>query len=99
MAMTIPGELARIVEELRKVDERAVKDGVSRHFLETEMSGDGSELRINGNPEGLIYFARSVLEVVQAGLEGGHQHFDANGILDRCDRPVVVRLKAADWDS
>jgi hypothetical protein len=99
MAMQVPSDLLPVVEQLHKIDALAIDNGVSRHFLEIEKAPDCSELRINGNPQGLIHLARAVLDVAITGLEGAHHHFDSSGIVDRTDLPVVVRLKAADWDT
>ncbi len=55
------------------------------------------EIRINCNKEGLQYVALKILELAVKGFPGAHQHFDKNEMVDRCDVPVVVCLKKADW--
>ncbi len=73
---------------------------MSPEFLEIEKaeSDGGEELRINGNRQGLIHFARLVLEVAEKDYEGSHQHLDEHGNVDRCDMPVVIVLKKYVWD-
>ena len=90
-------DLGGIVDQLDALDERAIVDGVSRHFLEFELSEDQGEMRINGNSQGLIHFAKMILEVAASGMKGAHRHFDTTGIADRCDIPVVVQLKLPEW--
>src|SRR3981081_325182 len=98
MQLRMPPGLTTLLDQLRLIDESALNKGTSRHFLQIERSPDGLEVRIIGNPEGLIHFARSVLDVVATGAEGSHHHFDSVGIADKCDIPIVVSLKAAEWD-
>jgi len=96
--MKSPVELHGILDSLRALDEASTTGGVTSLFLETEISENGSELRINGNPPGLIHFARAVLEVAAKAFDGAHQHFDESEGLDHCDLPVVIRLKPAERD-
>ena len=98
MILKTPPELFRLLEQIREIDQSAIKGGTSSQFLETRRSVDGDEVRINGNPAGLIHFARSVLEVVAHAQEGSHHHFDAAESLDHCEVPIVVTLKGAEWD-
>jgi len=99
MAMHVPSELTHVIDQLRRIDEQSIHEGVSTQFLEFELSTAHNELRINGNPGGLVQFARAILQVVARGHDGAHQHFDEAGIVDRCDIPIVVCLKPAPWDN
>jgi hypothetical protein len=96
----ISGELAEILEKLRSVDDSAVSGGVSTQFLEVAgiSEKNGGELHITGNPQGLVHFARLILDIAVKGYEGAHVHLDESANLDKCDVPVVVSLKAAEWD-
>lgn len=97
MEFKSPVGLNAIIQQLREIDELAIHGDVSHHFLEFEISGDKSEFRINGNQAGLVYFARVILEVAASSVSGSHFHLDDTGIADKCDMPVVVCLKPADW--
>jgi hypothetical protein len=91
-------KLKTITDELVQIDALATQNGVSTHYLESELSSDRQEIRINGNQAGLIHLARIALILASEKIEGSHQHFDESGVLDRCDLPFVVRFKAAEWD-
>lgn len=92
-------QLNSLIANLKDIDEIAVVDGVSHHFLEFVLEKNSKELLINGNKEGLIHFALSILSVAKDAGDGRHVHFDGVGILDRCDMPIVVCFKKAEWDS
>lgn len=83
----LKGQLAKILNDLKHLEDPQMA------FLETEESDQ--EIRINGNLQGLLTLARSVLQTA-LGSEGSHQHFDEHGMLDSCDRPFIVALKDAD---
>ncbi len=52
---------------------RVVKEnGGSGKFLEVEHSPAGDEVRISGNMQGLISFAKAVLEVAAKGIRVEH---------------------------
>ncbi|WP_425599765.1 Imm32 family immunity protein [Frateuria flava] len=53
---------------------------------------------VSGNQEGLVHFARLVLEVASKGFNGAHQHLDRHSVLDECDIPLVIAFKNAPWD-
>jgi hypothetical protein len=91
-------EFMELLTQIRKLDDASIRGDVSRQFLEIQTSPDQSEVTLNGNCEGLVHFARLVLDVAGRNFEGAHAHFDASGELDRCDLPLIVSLKAAAWD-
>lgn len=97
MEFSLPSGFDELVDKLREMNARASVDGVSHHFLEFVKTDNGNTLSINGNPDGLIYFAMSILEVVKHRNSGSHAHFDEVGIVDRADIPIVVCLKEAPW--
>jgi hypothetical protein len=86
-----------VARKLRELDDLAVKDGRSTHYLTLEMSAANDEYRISGNAEGLIHIARAIFDLVDRGTPGAHQHFDMTGIADKCDVPLVVTLRGGDW--
>jgi len=83
---------------LQQFDDSFVVDDVSNHFVQIIHSKTHDEVQIVGNTAGLIHIARQILEVANRQVEGSHHHFDANGIADECDIPVVVTLRQAEWD-
>jgi hypothetical protein len=84
-------ELQAVLADVAKLDDARIRDGVSHDWLEFEHHE--REFRINGNREGLIRFARQVLQVAAKDFSGAHAHLDeANGI-DRVDLPLVICLK------
>jgi hypothetical protein len=91
--------LNQIIEQLRLIDEGAIRDGVSHIFLQVEKVEGINEIRINGNAEGLIHFAMAVLDLAVSDVKGAHHHFDESGVVDPCDVPLVVSLKAAPWNA
>lgn len=92
-------QLTSLIKSLRDIDDAAIVNGVSHHFLEFVLEKNSKEFLIKGNKEGLIHFALSILSIVEDGGDGRHVHFDETGIVDRCDMPVVVCFKKAEWDS
>lgn len=86
-------ELNVVIENLKKIDALAVNHGISNHFLEFVTKNNPHEFRINGNKEGLIYFAKTILEIAAKDQVGSHFHFDETGIVDNCDLPLIVCLK------
>lgn len=98
MENSVPIELGDIMNKIRSIDDSFVKGNIATHFLEFVKSTDGNDLQINGNQEGLIHFARQILEVVERDMQGAHCHFDGSGLIDRCDMTITVCLKDANWD-
>lgn len=98
MTLHIPNGLADLITKLHEIDDLAIKDNISYHFLEVIENKENNELLINGNSEGLIYFAKSILDLVSTCSAGSHFHLDENGILDKCDQSIVIALKKAEWD-
>jgi len=86
-----------ILRKLRIIDESFINEGVSSHFLEFTKPDEENNFQIKGNSEGLIHFARSIIEVASKNMQGAHQHFDESGIVDKCDMPVTVSLKKSTW--
>jgi hypothetical protein len=88
-------ELARLAERLAELDEMSIRDGVSAHFIEIRDSGD-REVTVDANREGLLHLALVCLTLAAKGTEGSHQHFDELGLVDRCDRALVIALRLAE---
>jgi hypothetical protein len=86
--------LAESLDLLRQVDQRAVSDGVSYHFLEIKTSIDNNEVVVSGNALGLAHVAKSILEVATATFDGAHHQFDETGIVDHSDVSIVVTLRS-----
>jgi len=92
--------LQEVLELLRRVDDASVHaDGATTLFLEVRKSLQGEGLSVNGNQDGLVHFARLVIEVAAKGFAGAHQHFDEAGELDACEVPLAICLKPAEWDA
>jgi len=90
--------LDEALNTLRDLDYSAIAaDGTSVQLLEVKKGSNG-EVLINGNRDGLIHFARLVVEIANKGFSGAHQHFDEAGELDACEVPLIVSLKAAEWE-
>ena len=98
MSLKIPDNLELLLQELHHLDEVMIDNDISYHFLEFIKTDDGQEFCINGNVEGLIHFARIILDIVVSGKEGVHYHFDETGLADRCDMSVVICLKKPNWE-
>ncbi len=90
--------LISIIKQLSDLDKLSVVDGISSHFLEFELLDSEKELRINGNTEGLIYLAKDILNLAVKQNEGSYFHFDSTGVVDKCDMPVVICFKRAEWN-
>jgi len=88
-----PLSIAEVLDLLRRLDDTSVVSGKTTLFLETRKDQHG--LCINGNREGLVHFARCILEVAQ---KGSHQHFD-EVVLDFCETPLIICLKPAEWEA
>lgn len=89
-------KVKNIIESLRAIDDSFIKDSVATQFI--EVLNKNNEIQINGNFEGLLHVALKVLEVATKNEEGTHHHFDETELLDKCDLPIVVSYKRADWD-
>jgi hypothetical protein len=89
--------LKDLAAALRSLDEDAVRAGTSNHYLALEMAPGHSEYRISGNAQGLLHVAAAILNLVERGSVGAHHHFDEIGIVDKCDVPLVISLRNADW--
>jgi len=91
-------QLSDVIETLILLDNSFIADNVSRHFLEINDRREVNELQVRGNVAGLVHLARKILEVAKKGVEGAHYHLDDAELVDRCDLPVVISLKKAEWD-
>jgi hypothetical protein len=47
---------------------------------------------INANKDGLIYLANALVELAKEKAPT-HRHFDRSGVVDRCDKELIVVLK------
>lgn len=90
------GSVADAIEHLVSADVLSVSEGVSRHFLQV-LNGENGETVVQGNAEGLVYLALSILRLATK-QNGAHQHFDESGLLDRCEVPLVVAKCLAEWE-
>ena len=89
-----------VLDLLRRLDDASVDvNGATSQFLEVRRSPAGDVVSVNGNQDGLVHFARLVLEVAAKGFFGAHQHFDEAGELDTCEVPLVIALSPAEWDA
>jgi hypothetical protein len=66
----------------------------SELFLEIVKSDSANEMLVVGNREGLKHLASAILDVASKDFDGAHSHFDEH-TLDRCDIPLIIRLKLA----
>ena len=64
----------------------------SELFLEVVKSDANNEIVVAGNREGLRHLASTILDIASKDFDGAHSHFDEH-TLDRCDIPLIVRLK------
>jgi hypothetical protein len=91
--------LNEVLELVHSLDASSIEpDGTTNLFLELRKSSGGDGVRINGNREGLVHFARLILDVAAKDFDGAHQHFDDAGEMDTCEAPLVISLKSAEWD-
>lgn len=89
--------LNSIIKEIKLIDDMSIRNGVSLHSLEFDLPKSSREFIISGNVPGLIYLAKSILELAASGVQGSHVHLDEVGIVDRCDLPLVIRLSSVGW--
>lgn len=54
-------------------------------------SDGGKSVSLSANAEGLTYFAFILLKLAKDQKDGNHMHFDADTVLDRCDRDLIIR--------
>jgi hypothetical protein len=94
MDSTTQALLAESLDLLRQVDQLAVSEGVSHHFLEIKTSIDNREVVVNGNTFGLAHVAKSILEVATATFDGAHHQLDETGIADHADIAIVVTMRS-----
>ena len=78
-----------------QADAMSVSEGLSNQFLQV-LECQENEIRIQGNAEGLLHLALSILRLAKKE-DGSHLHFDDAGILDRCDRPLVISKELPSW--
>ena len=91
--------LNSVLQMLRILDNGSVSENyTSTNFLETVKNRHDDGVIINGNTDGLVRFARLVLEVAAKDFSGAHQQFDDVGELDTCEVPLTIVLKPAEWD-
>lgn len=85
-------------QRLSQADAESVRDGVSYHHLRFDSSRE-DEAVLSGNQEGLILFAKELLDLALRGKEGSHVHYDKSGNLStKSVGALIVMLEDADWD-
>jgi hypothetical protein len=100
MSVTKLPSLDDVLDLLRRLDDAAVDAyGATSQFLEVRKGPAGDGVSVNGNRDGLVHFARLVLEVAAKDFSGAHQHFDEAGELDTCEVPLAITLSPAEWDA
>lgn len=96
----MPPSLHEVLELLRRLDDTSVStDRAATQFLEVRKGPQNEAISVNGNRDGLVHFARLVLEVAAKDFVGAHQHLDESGELDTCEIPLTIGLKPAEWDA
>ena len=96
MDSALVNHLEAAIEHAQVVDSMAVEGNVSRQFLQI-LKNESGEVVVQGNSEGLIHLALSLLRLAKKDV-GAHVHFDEAGIVDYCDVALVVTRCAADWE-
>lgn len=89
--------LDALVHECTSLDSSFIAEGKSTHFIEIRMDATGP-IRINANTEGLIHLAKVFLELAASATEGAHRHLDETGLVDLCDRELIIANKRASWE-
>ena len=84
---------------------RALQQCYEEHFGENIQEHcyieviDGSEVILSANKEGLLLLVGKIIELCENGLTGVHYHLDEAGMADKCDKPLIIQLTKAPWQS
>lgn len=89
--------LEKIVEELERIDDSFVADGVASHFIRVR-EDSGPQLIIEANQAGLVHLASEILKVAASADPGSHFVLDETGMADTVAREIVFSFKQAHWD-
>ncbi|GAB4199054.1 MAG: hypothetical protein Tsb002_34310 [Wenzhouxiangellaceae bacterium] len=89
--------LIKVLEDLKYIDAEFVADGVAKHYIELIDDGDDS-FAVAANVAGLVHLAKMFVSLAVCQVEGKHYHLDELGIVDRCDRSLIMSYKKAVWD-
>ncbi len=86
-----------VAHKVDELDASFTNGRKASHYIDIAVPKEGAVV-ISGNQEGLVHIARMILSLAAEASLGAHHHFDASGMVDRCDRDVIVVLKQAPWD-
>ena len=89
-------KLEDIVAALELLEDSAVSEGVSHHFIEISSSND--EITLSANQPGLIWLALQSAKLALDSSNAKHVHIDTAGIADTADGPLVISFKKAEWE-
>lgn len=82
--------------ELSLINDDLLSKKIVDHYL--EIVDNNSEVVIRGNIEGLIYLANAILKLALERKDNRHFHLDETGIVDKCDKELIISYKSAEWD-
>ena len=88
--------MKELLNQLEKLDEASIKEGVSSHFI--EVVNNCNETVISANKEVFTWLALQCLKLAENVDEGAHIHIDESGIADKAEVAVVLARKNAEWD-
>ena len=55
------------------------------------------EIVLSANKEGLLLLIEQLLMICDDDSQGVHYHLDEQGIVDKCDKPMVISVVSAPW--
>ncbi|MHB8065696.1 MAG: Imm32 family immunity protein [Ruminiclostridium sp.] len=88
--------LKKCCYELNSINDDLLSEKIVDHYL--EIIENKSEVVIRGNIEGLIYLANAILELALERKDDRHFHLDETGIVNKCDKELIISYKSAEWD-
>lgn len=78
---------------LEALDQAFISGGSSPHLM--SISDRAAEVVVFANAEGFIHLAKEALRLALRDTPG-HTHFDEVGIVDKCDKPLILSREDSD---
>ena len=85
------------IKELKMCYKKLFGEGIySKCYIEVT---DRDEIVLSANKEGLLLLVEEIITLCENEQLGSHYHLDGAGMANKCDKPLVIQLIKAPWQT
>ena len=85
------------IEKLKKIFNELLDENIYKNtYIEIK---ENEEIVVLANQEGLLLLAEELINLCNSNELGEHYHLDESGMVTKCDKPMVITLSKAPWQT